>query len=452
MTHTTMTRSSALITTGRRGALLMSAALLSGCSLFEGSDKKPVPGLKIPVLPPHEPLEVDEQAPPVVLPASAPLANWPQAGANPRHDTGAIALPDRLTQAWSTSIGAGATYRRSLHAQPVIAEGKVFTMDANGFVDALMLADGRHLWRQKMRPKHDSSFAFGGGLAYAEGALYVATAFAELRMLDPASGATRWSRQLGQPARSAPTIGGGQIYLVLLDNTLVARDMKSGASTWRFPTGSSSNSMFGAGAPAYDQGIVVAGFGTGMVAGVNAQTGSAVWEQSLAAGYNSANPLNVSSIVANPVIGNNLAVLTSVAGSTVAFDLRSGRRIWGKDVGSAETPAIAGDWLFLLTDKQQLAAVHLADGYVSWLTDLPAYKNPKKDYGPLYWHGPLLAGAGLIMTGSDERMIVADARTGVLLTRPDQALGLRGVADNPPIAASGTLLALTRNAVLTAYR
>ncbi|MDD2876718.1 MAG: PQQ-binding-like beta-propeller repeat protein [Acidiphilium sp.] len=452
MTEIPMTSSRAISSLGRRGALLMSAALLSGCSMFEGSDKKSIPGIKIPVLPPHEPLEVNEAATPVVLPSPVARAAWPQASGNARHNPGVAALPARLSQAWSTGIGAGATYRRSLHAQPVIADGRVFTIDANGFVDAVLLSSGRHIWRQPMRPKRDTSFAFGGGLAYAEGALYVATGFAELRMLDPATGATRWSKNLGQPARSAPTIGGGLIYIVLLDNTLTALDAKTGDFTWRFPTSSSSNSMFGAGAPAYDQGIVVAGFGTGMVAGINAMTGSAVWEQSLAAGYDAANPLDVSSIVANPVIGDNLAVLTSVAGSTVAFDLRSGRRIWGKDAGGAETPAIAGDWLFLLTDDQRLAAIHMADGYVSWLTDLPAYQNPKKDYGPIRWHGPILAGDGLILTGSDERMIVVDARTGILLTKPDRSLNLHGVSDAAPIAAAGTLLALTRDAVLTAYR
>ncbi|MGC9269359.1 PQQ-binding-like beta-propeller repeat protein [Acidiphilium sp.] len=452
MTEPAMTTPRAISTIGRRGALLMSAALLSGCSLFEGSDKKPVPGVKIPVLPPHEPLAVSENASAVVLPAPVARMSWPQAGGNARHNTGVAALPARLTQAWRTSIGAGATYRRSLHVQPVIAAGKIFTMDANGFVDAVQFSNGRHIWRQKMRPKHDSSFAFGGGLAFDNGGLYVATGFAELRLLDPATGAARWTKKLDQPARSAPTIGGGRIYIVLLDNTLIALDATTGDFAWRFPTGSSSNSMFGAGAPAYDQGVIVAGFGTGMVAGINAQTGSAVWEQSLAAGYDTANPLNVSSIVANPVIGNNLVVVTGVAGSTVAFDLRSGRRIWGKSAGGAETPAIAGDWLFLLTEDQRLAAIHMAEGYVSWLTDLPAYKNPKKDYGPIRWHGPIVAGSGLILTGSDQRLIVVDARTGILLAKPEDSIELHGVADQPPIAVGGTLLALTRDAVLTAYR
>lgn len=452
MTDTNMTDFRVLSTVGRRGALLMSAAMLSGCSLFEGSDKKPVPGVKIPVLPPHQPLAAESGAPPVELPAVTARKNWAQVSSDAAHNPGVAALPARLTQAWRSGIGAGGDYRRALSVQPIVANGRIFTMDATGHVDALSLATGQRLWRHSMRPKHDTSFAHGGGLAADATTLYVATGFGELRTLDPATGKQRWSKNLDQPIRSAPTIGGGRIYLILLDNTLKAFDAKTGDFDWRFPTGSSSNSMFGAGAPAYHQGVVVAGFGTGMLAGVNASGGSALWEQSLAAGYDATNPLNVSSIVANPVIGGNLAVATGLAGTTVAFDLRTGRRIWGFSAGGAETPAIAGDWLFLLTADQRLAAIHVPDGQVAWVTNLPAYRNPKKQHGPLTWHGPLLAGAGLLLTGSDQRMIVVDARTGVLTTPPEIGLGLNGVADMAPIVADGTLLMLTRNAVLTAYR
>lgn len=452
MTDRTMTDLRALSTLGRRGALLSPLALLAGCSLFTTPKKPAIPGRKIPVLPPHNPLDASTNPPAVALPAPMPRKSWPQAGADAAHNPGVSALSARLTEAWRGDIGAGGTYRRALHVQPIVADGRVFTIDANGVVDAFALASGKRLWRKSMRPKHDSSFAFGGGLAAADGMLYVATGFSELRGLDPATGAVRWTRTLDQPVRSAPTVGGGLVYVVLLDNTLRAFDAKTGVFAWRFPTGGSSNSMFGAGAPAYQDGVVVAGFGTGVLAGVNAIGGSAIWEQSLAAGYDQNNPLNVSSIVANPVIAGGLAIATGLAGTTVAFDLRSGRRIWGFSAGGGETPAAAGDWLFLLTDGQRLAAIHIPDGAVAWTRDLPAYTNPAKGTGPITWHGPLIAGAGLILTGSDKRMIVVDAGSGKLLTPPDQGLALNGEADLAPVAADGKLLVLTRNAVLTAYR
>lgn len=452
MTNRTMTDLRALSTVGRRGALLSSLALLAGCSLLSTPKKPPVPGQKIPVLPPHNPLDVSGDAPQVTLPAPVAHRIWGQAGANAAHDPGVNSLPSRLKEVWRHDIGAGSSYRRSLHALPVIAGGRVFTMDANGVVAAFSVQSGKRIWRKSMRPKHDSSFAFGGGLATDGDTLHVATGFGELRALDPASGKARWTHKLGQPIRSAPCIGGGLALIILLDNTLHAFEAKGGDFAWRFPTGEASNSMYGAGTPAYQDGIVAAGFGSGILAGVNAAGGSALWEQSLAAGYDQTNPLDVSSIVASPVIAGGLAIATGLAGTTVAFDLRSGRRIWGYSAGGGETPAIAGDWAFLLTTQQRLAAIHVPDGAVAWVTDLPAFEDAKKETGPITWHGPLLAGAGLILTGSDGRMIVVDAQSGKLATPLADGLALNGQADLAPVAASGTLFVLTRNAVLTAYR
>ena len=441
---------------GRRTAMMLPLGLLSGCGLFSGDffgpDKKPIPGLKVPVLPAHEPLAPNPAAPPVSLPPPVKLESWPQVGAGPTHAPGAIALPSRLSQAWRTDIGAGGTYRRLLRVEPVVAGGRIFTMDANGFVDATDFHSGNRLWRQTMRPKHDNSFAFGGGLAFDQGTLYVATAFGQMRALDPTTGRLLWQKPLGQPARSAPTIGGGQIYLVLLDNTLLALGTRDGSFAWRFLAGGAGTSMLGAGAPAYDQGIVVAGFGTGLLVGINAVSGSPAWEQSLAAGYSVDNPLNVSSVVANPVITQNLVIATGLSGSTVAFDLHSGRRIWGRSSGGSQTPAAAGDWLFLLTSDQRLAAIHVPDGFVAWVTQLPAYKFPKHENGPIIWHGPLLGNGILLLTGDDERLLAVDAATGTILDPPDKSLTLNGAADLAPIMAGGALLVLTRNAVLTAYR
>ena len=38
----------------------------------------------------------------------------------------------------------------------------------------------------------------------------------------------------------------------------------------------------------------------------------------------------------------------------VCLDLRSGRRLWEREVGGSETPWLAGDWLFVQTLDQSL--------------------------------------------------------------------------------------------------
>ena len=87
-------------------------------------------------------------------------------------------------------------------------------------------------------------------------------------------------------------------------------------------------------------------------------------------------------------------------------------------------------------------------GKVRWLTQLQQYKNAEKRKKPVNWAGPILAGGRLILTNTEGGVLnvaVEDGRqgTGVKLgTKIYQA----------PVVADNTLLVLTDNGRLVAYR
>ena len=187
----------------RRSALVLPLAL-GGCSLWDkwfGENKKPLPGKREPVLGATHGLSVDESAGKVVLPQAVRNAAWPQAGGNPAHLMGHLAANERLAQAWTADIGSGGGYRQKIMAQPVVAEGVVYTMDSNAVVSAFDLATGRRRWRLDTRAKDDDSTNIGGGLAVDQGILYAVNGLAELVAIDAVSGAIKWRTVLGAPAR-----------------------------------------------------------------------------------------------------------------------------------------------------------------------------------------------------------------------------------------------------------
>jgi hypothetical protein len=138
----------------------------------------------------------------------------------------------------------------------------------------------------------------------------------------------------------------------------------------------------------------------------------------------------------------------SLGGLTVALDLRSGRRLWERNAGGTESPWLAGDWLFAITNDQQLAVFNRNDGRVPWLTDLPRYEDEKKKDGPIYWRGPLLAGDRLIVVGSNKEALAVSPYTGEILGRQD----LPGPASVSPVIAAGTVFIVTDDASLLALR
>ncbi|MGP8027115.1 MAG: PQQ-binding-like beta-propeller repeat protein, partial [Acidocella sp.] len=281
-------------------ASLMTLGLLASCS----KPKPKIAGEQIPVLPDTNGMDVAVNPPQVVLPQATALADWPQPLANPAHAPGNVAAPLNFKPTWHAAIGTPGGLRQPLMASPVIAEGKVFTMDADATVRAFSLSDGSLIWHANTRPKHATEQNLGGGIAYGGGTLYASTGYAELRALDPATGKVLWHQQLDFPTRSAPLVAGGLVAVVTQEDLLLTFDAASGTPGWRFDGSAgqpSTTAVEVAGPPAFADGIIAAGFSNGLLAAIDAASGTPIWEQSLAASFGQTGLLDLSDIVASPV-------------------------------------------------------------------------------------------------------------------------------------------------------
>jgi outer membrane protein assembly factor BamB len=158
--------------------------------------------------------------------------------------------------------------------------------------------------------------------------------------------------------------------------------------------------------------------------------------------------MDLSGIRALPVIDNGRVYAIGGGGLLLELDLRSGRRLWEREVGGIQTPWLAGDWLYVQTLDQTLAAINRGDGRVRWLLDLPRYDDPEKKRDPLYWMGPVMAGGKLILAGSNQKAVSVDPVTGKQIGEID----LRDVISVPPVVASNTLLFVTDDGSIQAFR
>ena len=435
----------------RRAALLGPLALLSGCSVYDdwfGKKKVPLSGQREAIGATTRALDIeDASARKVTLPAAVRNAAWPTPGSNPSHVAGHLAAADTLSQAWSASIGAGGGYRRKILAQPVIENGVVFTMDSDAKVSAFDAATGNRLWRIPTRGEDDDSTNIGGGLSVDQGVLYAVNGLADVLAIDAGTGSVRWRRNTGTPARSAPTIAEGRMYYVTFDDRVIALDITDGRQIWSYHAVSATTSLLGQPAPAYADGLVIAGFGSGELAALRADSGAVAWTDSLAAaGQGSITDL--SAIRGLPVVINGRVYAIGLGGLCLAIDLRSGRRLWEREIGGSDTPWIAGDWMFVVTANQQITAIGRTEGRPAWVADLPKFEDEKKKKDPIHWFGPVLAGDRLIVAGDNGELLNLSPYTGEILGRQD----LSGPASLAPSVADGTLYVVTDNGSLTALR
>jgi hypothetical protein len=125
---------------GAASALAFGAVLLlAGCSWFGGDEKPPLPGDRVSALQLNRQLDVDPELAGTDVILSEPYANaaWAQSGGNQTHAMYHLkASSSALQQVWSVDIGASASDDNRLLAEPVVADGLVYAMDADSVVSA----------------------------------------------------------------------------------------------------------------------------------------------------------------------------------------------------------------------------------------------------------------------------------------------------------------------------
>lgn len=429
---------------------LIAALALSGCGGGKKNEEA-FEGERIPVLAFERQIEPDLriQDTDVVLPSPRINPDWPQAGGYPGHAMQHLGLGQNLKRAWRTSIGDGTTDRKWLTASPVVAGGKVFTIDSDAVVTAMDARTGRKLWSREVHRKGEKKHAsFGGGVAYADGRIFASTGYGIIAALEAETGGEIWREFLTVPLRGAPTVADGQVYVHTYDNQLYALTAATGDILWDHVGIVEVAGILGSASPAVSGGTVVAAYSSGELVALTVENGRVTWSDTLTR-RGAMTPLaSLNDIDGHPVIDRGQVFAASHAGRMVAIDLRTGERLWERNIGSLHTPWVAGDYLYLVTEDNEVVCLNRDNGRVRWVRQLQNFKDREDRKGPLQWAGPVLAGDRLIVTSSHGFALSISPYTGEILS----GMELSDKSFLAPIVADGTLYILTNDGDLLALR
>jgi outer membrane protein assembly factor BamB len=423
---------------------------LPGCANWLGEkEAPPLPGKRISVLSREKVLEPEINGPTVeiLLPPPEPNDDWPQAGGYANHAMHHMEVGERLERVWRSGIGAASTKRSKLLAQPVIADGMIFSMDTDAEVRAFDVRNGRQLWKVDVTPKGKSGTFSGGGLAYEDGQLFVTTGFAQVVSLDGRSGQVQWRQTLSGPMRGAPTVRAGRVIAVTVDNQTHCLAAEDGSVQWTHQGIAEVASVLGGNSPAIDGNVVVIPYSSGELFALRLENGTVLWQEQLAAVRRTESVGALIAIRGRPVIDRNRVYAMGHADMTVAIDLRTGRRLWEREIGGIQSPWIVGDFLYLVTNNNEVVALDAKTGRLLWVTQLQMWKDMDDREGRIIWTGPVVASDRLIVASSHGKLVSMSPYTG-------QVLGSLSISDGvsiPPAVALGTLFFLTDDADLVAY-
>lgn len=394
--------------------------------------------------------EVTDRAQPITLPAQNAAADWTHRAANVSNTIGHRALSAAPQPLWQASIGRGNDRRHKITAEPVIADGRIFTVDSRATVSAFSTA-GQLLWQTDLTPAGESpDDASGAGLAVAGNRLFVSTGFGFLAALDVATGQQAWRQEFDAPAAGAPLVAGGQVYTMTRDDRAWAIGTRDGRVAWTLDGAQTQSGVLGGAAPALSGDTLVLPFASTELVAVD-PAGTPKWIGVVAGQRLGLAYAQITDITGDPVIAGGQVIAGNPSGRMVALDLATGQQTWFAEEGALSAVTVAGGSVFAVSDRNELVRLDAATGQRIWGTELPFFVRETKTQKrrQIYAHyGPVLAGGRLWIASTDDQLRAFDPVDGA------QALSvpLQGGAATAPVVAGGVLYVVSANGQLLAFR
>jgi outer membrane protein assembly factor BamB len=414
-------------------------------------------GKRIPVLSFDQKVEVSSTLAGVgfQIPDAQPSVAWPLPGGTPEQSMENVQAAPELKLLWRRDVGEGSDRRAEVTAPPVAVDGRIFTLDGAARITATDDKTGAPVWKTDLAPKKGRDReAFGGGLAVAEGKVFVTSGYRFVAALDSSTGKLLWKKTVVSPIHGAPTVSGGRLYAVDVDNQIVAWDINTGDVTWSYQAIVEPARILRASSPAVSGEAVVAPFSSGELVALRTANGNPLWNEVLSRTSRTNALSEIRDIAGRPVIYRGDVYAASHSGVFEAVDLRTGEKRWDLSVASINSPWPAGDVVYIVDKAGEVIAVNRDNGQIYWITELNK-KRQRKEGGFLHigqhivhpvWTGPLMASSRLILIDNWGEIIALDAKTGAQV----KSLKVKDAGFLTPIAVDGRIYILTDKANLLA--
>lgn len=391
----------------------------------------------------------EDTAPPISLAEPVTLDSWPMRSLTARNVVPHLSLSAAPMELWASDIGQGNTRRARITADPVMADGRIFTLDSDAQLTATG-TDGGTLWTADLTAGYERGGGVsGGGLAVVGGVVYATTGYGELIALQPANGEVIWRQRLGAGI-TAPTVTDNSVYVVSRDSQAWSLNPENGRIRWQLPAGPATAVLSGGASPALTDRLVIFPFGSGELVATLRLSGVRVWGTTVAGARRGVAYNDLNDITGDPVIVGNTLYAGNQSGRVVAMEASSGERLWTAQDGAYSPVLPAGDSIFFVSDRNELIRLDAETGTRIWGTELPLYVNERERRRQAVFthYGPILAGGRLVVASGDGNIRFFDPESGAELSRVE----IRGGAAAHPIVVGGTLYVVSGAGRLHAFR
>ena len=265
----------------------------------------------------------------------------------------------KLKSRWSRGVGDGQGDGR-YKINPVLVDDTLYVASAEGEVAAVDSATGRVRW------KRDLDLALSGGVGHHGSSILVGGSEGLVLRLSADSGEEIWRATVSSEVLSAPQGDGRFVVAQTYDGKLMGFDYDSGEVRWTYTSDVPVLTLRGTGTPMIIGDNAIAGFADGKVVAVNLKSGNVAWEARVAIPQGTSEIERIVDIDGSMAVQGGELYVASYQGRVVAIDIRSGRRLWQRNVSSVSGVGVGFGNVYVADDDGTVSAFLRNGQSVRW--------------------------------------------------------------------------------------
>ena len=287
---------------------------------------------------------------------------------NPPVELETIQAEVSLQTEWSVSIGNGQGSNYT-EITPVIDGDVIFAASEDGDIAAIGASSGDIHWLTRLRT------VITGGVGAGSGLVMVGTQQAEIVVLDHITGDELWRTSVSSEVLSPPQTNGDVVVAQTVDGKLLALDIEDGNQRWIYETNLPALTLRGTSRPVItSSGAVIAGFSNGTLVAVSAADGIWRWEERVAVPEGQYDIDRVIDVDGDLLLDGNRILASSYQGNLMAFDVASGRIVWGMEASSYHGLDRGFGNIYYCSDRSHIVAVRDNSNDIVWENENLAYR------------------------------------------------------------------------------
>jgi len=316
-----------------------------------------------------------------------------------------------------------------------VNEQTLFSADHSGTVVALEVDTGRQQWSV------DLDLPISGGLGYGDQKVVLGTIEGQVYTLDAQDGSVLWSSSVSSEVLSTPSVNSDIVVAQSIDNRIYAFDAETGEELWQHDAGAPILSVRGNSSSMILNNMVIAAFDNGKLTAFNSENGSLIWETRLAVPKGRTELERMIDIDGEPILVGDIIYSVSYQGRLGALTRGTGRNLWFQDSSSHHSPAYSDGKLFVTEAKNHSVKAYKAgNGQLLWNNDQLAYRK---------LNGPTTFGNTVTVADAEGYLHLLDTETGVFVGRTK----VDGSGVSAPLLVVGeTLLVQSNNGSVSAFK